>query len=103
MNTKMIPKFAESYFVVTFQGEAPQSTLVKGWAATLAHICGEEGLGVIDQDERDGYLSTLNDPDFWTTLSGMYKDNDDERHVFGPEEVAESVYVMVTRITEPTA
>lgn len=93
--------FNESWFCVTWQGECPQSSLIFGWFAVLRHLDEQCGHKPDDLHSFTNGTTIVHDKDLWSSLGGHYKDNGgDERHVFSGE-VDESVWLVITRITEP--
>lgn len=100
----MILPFNESWFVVTFTGECPESKLIKGWANTLDHIDKEMGNKEPDMPPECSVhdpCCELHDADNWGLLGSCYMGNDDERHTFHKGEFGYCVGLGIVRLTEP--
>jgi hypothetical protein len=100
----MILPFNESWFVVTFYGECPQSTLIRGWENVLDHIDKEMGNkepGMPPEASVCSPCCELHDVDNWNTLGSCYMNNDDERHTFTKNEFGYCVGLSIVRLTEP--
>lgn len=90
-------RFDQSYFVVTFTGEAPCSRLIHGWDRVLAYLDYE-----INHDTEETFRDPENDihnEDNWCCLGGVYRDADDERHVYDLG-IGETDHLRIVRITE---
>ena len=100
----MILPFEESWFVVTFTGECPESKLIKGWENVLDYIDQEMGNKDPDMPPEASVRSPccdLHDADCWGLLNGHYQYATDERHTFSRSEFGYCVGLQIVRVTEP--
>lgn len=89
--------FADSDFVVTFYGEAPDSRVIRTWDKVLAYIdyaVGAEGDGWSCRSED----CSLHDPDNWHLLH--WSEGKDDRHTFHEAEFTYCVGLSIIRLTE---
>jgi hypothetical protein len=89
--------FAESDFVVTFFGEAPDSRIVRTWEGVLDYI--DQEIGAKD----DGYSVRdpdweLHAPDHWTHLDICIDGGEDTRHTFSQSEFVYCVGISIVRL-----
>lgn len=92
--------FKDADFLVTFTGESPNSEVVHGWDAVLAHL----DLQATNQSEAESYRNKdntgIHEADNWLLLNRGHSPDGDDRFEFS-EGIGECDHVTVTRIAAP--